>query len=119
MTTVWIVPPFGVLHCRYVSLGLVEHVPACSSSCMAFCSFWVARPAGRQRVCCCSGAGDGPVRKPFRGEGALIDFLNNLAIMGGLLTVMIREHDGMREDCDRVQGVSKDRKEETQWTKFS
>lgn len=33
---------------------------------------------------------------PFRGDGALIDFLKNCAIMGGLLMVVLREGDIMR-----------------------
>ena len=35
---------------------------------------------------------------PFRGAGALIDFLKNCAIMGGLLMVMMREQPAMRRD---------------------
>lgn len=50
----------------------------------------------------------------------VVDFPNHLAVMGGLLTLMIREHDVMLEDCDRMRGVSKDRRRrKRQWAKFS
>jgi len=42
---------------------------------------------------------------PFRGDGALIDFLKNLAIMGGLLMVVMEEQLAMRQDWDMLRGV--------------
>jgi len=41
---------------------------------------------------------------PFRGEGALIDFLKNCAVMGGLLMVVMREQAALRQDRDRLRG---------------
>ena len=42
--------------------------------------------------------------QPFRSDGALIDFLKNCAIMGGLLLVVLGERDAMRGDWHRARG---------------
>ena len=41
---------------------------------------------------------------PFRGPGAIYDFLKNLAIMGGLLLAVLGERDTMRDDWDILRG---------------
>ena len=44
---------------------------------------------------------------PFRGPGAIYDFLKNLAIMGGLLRVVLGEQDAMRADRMTLTGKGK------------
>ena len=41
---------------------------------------------------------------PFRGPGAVYDFLKNVAIMGGLLGAVLAEQHALREDWDRLRG---------------
>ncbi len=41
---------------------------------------------------------------PFRGPGAVYDFLKNLAIMGGLLLAVLGHRDAMRDDWDILRG---------------
>ena len=41
---------------------------------------------------------------PFRGPGAIYDFLKNLAIMGGLLLAIRGKRNTMRDDWDRQRG---------------
>ena len=41
---------------------------------------------------------------PFRGPGAVYDFLKNLAIMGGLLLAVLGERHAMQDDWDRLRG---------------
>ena len=41
---------------------------------------------------------------PFRGPGAVYDFLKNAAIMGGLLLAVAAEWDALRADLKRVRG---------------
>ena len=41
---------------------------------------------------------------PFRGPGAVYDFLKNLAIMGGLLLAVLGGRGAMRDDRDRLRG---------------
>ena len=44
---------------------------------------------------------------PFRGPGAVYDFLKNLAIMGGLLRVVLGEQEAMRADRMALTGKGK------------
>ena len=41
---------------------------------------------------------------PFRGPGAVYDFLKNVAIMGGLLGAVLAEQRALREDWNRLRG---------------
>ena len=41
---------------------------------------------------------------PFRGPGAVYDFLKNVAIMGGLLGAVLAQQQALRDDWDRLRG---------------